>query len=90
MNVKIINCKFDRKTNKTTFYFEINNHQIPLSFDSNPLLEVDILESHQQPIYKFLKKLLFIIENELYNYKTLENLKNFYNELNKNTELKLV
>ena len=82
MNIEIVNCNFNRKTNITTFNFNVNNKIIPLSFDSNPLLEVEILELHQQLLSSFLNKIQNIIQNESYNYKTLKSLQDFYNIFN--------
>jgi hypothetical protein len=80
---KIINFSYDRKTNITNLTCSITEKNYKLSFPSNPLLEVDFLEAHEKPYDAFLVKIRKIIMNQEYDFKTLNNLKQFYHEISR-------
>jgi len=79
---KINNFSYDRKTNITNLTCSIGEKNYKLSFPSNPLLEVDILESHEKRYDEFIVRLSKIIMNQEYDFKTLNILKQFYHEIN--------
>ena len=94
---KINNFSYDRKTNITNLTCSIGKNTkafqtdtlgsgekiYKLSFPSNPLLEVDFLEAHEKHCDAFLVRLSKIIMNQEYDFKTLNNLKQFYYEISK-------
>lgn len=84
--MEILSCQYDRKNNKSSFTLSLNNQNYILSFNSNPLLEVEIINLHNKninDIFIFLKKILI---NKEYDYKTLQDIKILYNLINKNIE----
>ena len=80
---KIINFSYDRKTNITNLTCSIGEKNYKLSFPSNPLLEVDFLETHEKLYDEFIVKLSKIIMNQEYDFKTINNLKQFYYEISR-------
>jgi hypothetical protein len=80
---KINNFSYDRKTNITNLTCSIGEKNYKLSFPSNPLLEVDILESHEKKYDEIIIRLSKIIKNQEYDFKTLNSLKQFYYEINR-------
>jgi len=82
MNIfRIINWHYYNKNNLTVIKYEINNKTYELSFSSNPLLEVELLELHEKLIDVLLTKIALIIKEQEYDYKTNEILKTFYNNI---------
>jgi len=81
--MEIINCKYDRINNKSSFTLSINNQNYILSFSSNPLLEVEIINLHRKSINDLYILFEKIIKNEEYDYHTLKNLKEFFKIINK-------
>jgi len=84
--MEIIKCEYNRKTNKSSFTIFIQNQNYILSFDSNPILEVEIINLHKKNINDLFILLEKILINKEYDYKTLEEIKNLYNLINKNIE----
>jgi len=81
---KIIKFSYERKTNITNLTCSISKKTYKLSFLSNPLLEVDFIEAHENTYDEFIVKLNKIIINQNYDFITINNLKKFYYNINKN------
>jgi len=82
MNIfRIINWHYYKKNNLTAIKYEINNETYELSFSSNPLLEVELLELHEKSVDLLITKIALIIKEQEYDYKTNEILKIFYNNI---------
>lgn len=82
MNIfRIINWHYYKKNNVITLKYEINTKTYDLSFSSNPVLEVELLELHEKTVDIVITKIALIIKEQEYDYKTNEILKIFYNNI---------